>query len=722
MRNKQAPILPLFFFLLVIFSACTTPPPSSGSSGSAWSVNAGSPGNPAVQATLAARHSQDAAATYESVQAATRAAAQATEAARVQTTATAQAAIASAATSTSAAATNTAVAATATAENLSVQGTQIALVAVQTQNAIQAAATGTHQAASAHAEMTAQAVHMANAQMLQDAERQRLAAQQQRQEVFNTALPFLLGLFGVAVVILTGLFAYLMIRSRNPVYHVEHMGNKIAIIPTANGSYAPLPALTGNNNGTLALPAPAATSASATPSTINLPPPQRSPRASWRMFISHSDPAIVPLGVNEASGQPIFLNRMQNPHLLIAGTTGAGKTASGLVPFVAGNWGNQAHVVIINGRGSDFAPFASQENITLWPAMRPLALIDPLADFLTLLVEEMFRRDGVLAQYGARNWSELPARNSAPAHSASAHSAPAHSGQPGELLVAIDEFLTIIGAATEAAELARLSRDRETAKRMAYQATVMWLRLIALTNEGRKYGIYLAVTMTDPSRDAIGEHGMRLRRQMATLGFRMNSAASSRSFLDVSRADGLPSGSVGLANGRFVYNINGETGTAIGFYPDQTELGHFFDAHSVTPNPLPPTLAGAITTLKSNAMRNGNTILPSTVHAPGVHPNLAQPQVSHTLPVSLPYPSATTAMPTTQEPRCVQAAADGHSLRPYLAGLRSLNAAGSLLSDVSGRPSGQFLRERLKPALLWLHENENNSDAQRLLSRFNDEQ
>jgi hypothetical protein len=79
-------------------------------------------------------------------------------------------------------------------------------------------------------------------------------------------------------------------------------------------------------------------------------------------------------------------------------------------------------------------------------------------------------------------------------------------------------------------------------------------------------------------------------------------------------------------------------------------------------------------------------------------------------------------MPATQETPCVQAAADGHSLRPYLAGLRSLNAAGSLLSDVSGRPSGQFLRERLKPALLWLCENENNSDAERLLSRFSDEQ
>jgi hypothetical protein len=364
---------------------------------------------------------------------------------------------------------------------------------------------------------------------------------------------------------------------------------------------------------------------------------------------------------------------MQTPHLHIAGAPGTGKTASGLVPFVAGNWGNQAHVVVVNGRGSDFAPFAGQHNLTLWPAMRPLALIDPLAAFLTLLTEEMYRRDGVLARYGVGSWSQLPAS----------------AGESGELLVAVDEFLTVVGAAREAAELARLSRDADTAKRMVYQVTVMWLRLITLTNEGRKYGIYLALTMTDPTRDAIGEHGMRLRRQMATIGFRMNSAASSRAFLDVSRADGLASGSVGLPNGRFVYNISGEVGTAIGFYPDQSELGRFFAARPVVPNPLPPALAGAVADLDGRPT-------PSL-------PAAAYPQLC----------GRPAAGPS-------QAAADGQALRPYLAGLRSLNAAGSLLSDVSSRPSGQFLRERLKPALLWLQENDNSSDAARLLARFND--
>ncbi|HUM68190.1 MAG TPA: hypothetical protein PLK31_05020, partial [Chloroflexota bacterium] len=243
MRNNQTPSPSLLFLLFLLLTACAAPPATGGISGG---INSPPPA-PALQATLGARQAQDAEATYDAAIAATQAVFQATEQAHSQATGTAVAAV-----------TQTAVSATSTAADLSLRGTQIALVAVETQNAIIAAATGTQQAAAAQAEMTAQAIHMGNAQMLQEAERQRLAAQQQRQETINAALPYLLAAFALAVIILTGLFAYLMVRSRNPVFHVEHLGAKIAIVPTANGSYAPLPgllALPGNQPATRALPA-----------------------------------------------------------------------------------------------------------------------------------------------------------------------------------------------------------------------------------------------------------------------------------------------------------------------------------------------------------------------------------------------------------------------------------------------------------------------------------
>lgn len=353
MRNYQTFLLTLTLFLFFLMTACANQP--AGAGGAPGSLIA--PPDPAVQATLGARQAQDAAATYNAALYATQVVIQATENARSQATGTAVSA-----------ATGTAAAATSTAAGLSARGTQIALVAIETGHAVSIAATGTHQAAAVHAEMTAQAIHMGNAQMLQEAERQRLAAQQQRQETINAALPFLLAAIALAVVILVGLFAYLMVRSRNPIYHVEHLGTKIAVVPLPNGSYAPLPGLPtlpGNNPTIRALPAATISSAAAPSIMTTAALPQRSPRASWQMFIHHQDPATVPIGVNERTGQPVFLNRLHNPHLLIAGTTGAGKTTAGLAPFVAGNWGNQAHVVVINGRGSDFAPFAGQPNLTL---------------------------------------------------------------------------------------------------------------------------------------------------------------------------------------------------------------------------------------------------------------------------------------------------------------------------------------------------------------------
>jgi hypothetical protein len=648
------PLIPSFLILLfLLLTSCATPPTTPGS-------GYVRPPDAAAQATLGARQAEDAAATYEAAMQATQVIVQSTEQARAQATATAVTA-----------ATGTALSATSTAADLSVRGTQIALIAIETGHAMAAAATGTQQAAFGQAEMTAQAIHMANAQMLQDAERQRLAAQQQRQELLNATIPYVMVVLALAVLVLTGLFAYLMIRSRNPILHVEHLGAKIAIVPTANGSYAPLPGLTIEQMGQRALPAPAPALAEAAP--------QHNRQASWAMFSQHRDPTTVPIGVNSDTGAPVFLNREHNPHLLIAGTTGAGKTTAGLAPFVAGSWRNQCHVIVINGRGSDFAPFADQPNITLWPTRRPLELLEPLAHFLTLLVEEMYRRDVVLARQGARSWSQLPPE----------------ARESGELLIAIDEFLTIVGAAQEAAELARLARDGEAAKALAYQATVLWLRLIALTNEGRKYGIYLAVTMTDPTRETIGSHGMRLRRQMATIGFRMNSPASSRAFLDVSGAEGLASGSAGLPNGRFVYNISGQVGTAVGFLPDRQALRHFLASHPVPVNPLPEPLARVVAQMGHAPYAPS----PSIPVLPG-HPQIP--------PSSGIYPMSS----------LTQAELDGQLLRPYLAEMRSLNAAGCLLSDVSGRPSGQLLRERLKPALLWLAEVEQNADAARLLERF----
>ena len=70
-------------------------------------------------------------------------------------------------------------------------------------------------------------------------------------------------------------------------------------------------------------------------------------------------------------------------------------------------------------------------------------------------------------------------------------------------------------------------------------------------------------------------------------------------------------------------------------------------------------------------------------------------------------------------PRASQAERDGRRLEREIKKATSLNAAGLLLADdVSEKPSGQFLQERLRPALEWRVRELRCEDAQRLLDRY----
>jgi hypothetical protein len=85
------------------------------------------------------------------------------------------------------------------------------------------------------------------------------------------------------------------------------------------------------------------------------------------------------------------------------------------------------------------------------------------------------------------------------------------------------------------------------------------------------------------------------------------------------------------------------------------------------------------------------------------------------------YPSSRVVEPPQihLSPRVSQAEQDGRKLDGRIQEISSLNAAGVLLSDdVTERPSGQFLQERLRPALEWRAQQLGCEHAQRLLMRY----
>lgn len=601
----------VILLLALLLAGCGTPMPPP-----AYSVNAnGSPVSPAVLATQGARMAEDGHATLS--------------AAYAQETAVAAGPTATAAEATRAAqhiAEATYVAETATAVSQSIRATDTYLSISGTRQAIEVQATGTAAALMAENVRLMAADEARRLATLREVEQARL----DRQRMWNELIPILvLTAVAVAILSLFGMFLY-RVLVRPPVQVVPNGGDSPTLLLLApSGEYRPV-----HNGGRLTITAP---------NDVPQLPAPRAPIPSWGAFIRWQDDRQLPIGV-DTSGAPILIDRVQEPHVFIAGTTGSGKTTSGLGPFATGMAGLGVHAVVFNARGADFQHLEERPNITVIPQIPDDELPHRLADLLLAAKAEAERRNGVLYQYGKRDWSQLPD----------------YAGEAGEFLLCIDEFLQIV----EAAKLV----DRAI-------ANAMWAHLVYLTSQGRKYGIYAAITATDPTERALGPQGMAVRSQMARVIFRMKEADASRKILG-SHSD-FPNGTVGLPTGQFVANVMGRVARGVAFHPSAADVGAFFDARDVRPSRLP------------------DGIIEATEVSPGVWS---------------PAPADMVDMAVL---------ADASSLDSVIGGMRSLRAVGRFLYnlDEGDSVSGQMLDERVKPALVYRQEAMSCPHAVRLLSR-----
>ena len=474
---------------------------------------------------------------------------------------------------TAAVVTGTAVAATATRQavdaELEIEATRLALyeIAGQQTRAHQATVVALEQIAQAEALLLRDhAIELANRRRQED-----IALQ--RQQVMVYATPVLWGLLLVIASVLGWQFiAWLRGRDRLAVQTVNGQdipyvtGPNVKVLP---GSY-------------LQLPAPAADD-----DEDDLQPTSSHP-ADWEKFIGWQRLIELPLGaiLTEPRRPALILDRNRNPHVLAAGTSGSGKSVGFALPYVAGMWGQNAHAIIVNGKGSDFHAFQHLPNVTFFPNLDPIQLIAPLAAFLEIIHQEGLRRDEILRRYRAASWRQLPPT----------------ANESGELLIFIDEFLTLV----KAGGLWKLqirqdqryapSERRERMARVDYLVDLMWAGLNNVASVNRKHGIHLAVTMTDPTESVLGPYGMELRRQCVRLAFPMESAAASRAFLEVGRDEGYPRGSVGLPVGQFIAAFSGRVALAATFHPSPEDIRRYAQTRlpAIRPFALPDGLAAAL--------------------------------------------------------------------------------------------------------------------------------
>ena len=631
-----------FALLFALLAACATPPGGQGY----YSADPAMMLSDAQTAVARATGTQQAAAaaTYEANMRATAVAVSEQQA-------------------TAGAVTATAVAATATRQavdaELEVEATRLALYEIAGQQ------TRAHQATVVALEQIAQA----EALLLQDhaielANRRRQEEiALQRQQVMVYATPVLWGLvLLIAFVIGWQLVAWLRGRDRVVVEHVNGqdipftIGPNIRVLP---GRY-------------LALPAPEEPEEDEVAPTISRP-------ADWEKFISWQRPVELPLGaiLGDPRRPALVLDRNRNPHVLAAGTSGSGKSVGFALPYVLGMWGQNAHAVIVNAKGSDFHAFAGLPNVTFFPNLEPMQIIEPLSAFLEIIHQEGLRRDEALRRYRAASWRQLPPS----------------ANESGELLIFIDEFLTLVKAGSLWKLQIRQDQQyepRERRERMArvdYLVDLMWAGLNNVASVNRKHGIHLAVTMTDPTENVLGSYGMELRRQCVRLAFPMESAAASRAFLEVGRDEGYPRGSVGLPVGQFIAAFSGRIVQAATFYPSPEDISRYAQTRlpTIRPFALPDGIAAAL----SESGRPDDVIDGEYRTMTAVAP-----------PVNNQQPDSAPRQPITQAEK------DGRALEPYIETVTSPSRAAEILGGLNNRlspgvrPSPEMIEEARK-ALAW---------------------
>lgn len=262
------------------------------------------------------------------------------------------------------------------------------------------------------------------------------------------------------------------------------------------------------------------------------------PVAPWRMLESWQAGAL-PLGLTSAG--LLTADPETQPHLLVAGTTGSGKTRYGLRPAIAGALASGWQVAILDRSGLDFLPFERHPNCQLITLDNPEDAIGYLAAFF-LLVQARLR---ILRDNQASTWSRLP------------------SAEPRQLVV-MDEFSNL------ADSLDNTGRDE------------LWRQARMVAAEGRKAGCHLAIALQDPTARSID---LRIRRNMTPLSFRVRDDSASRVILNSGGAESL-------AARQFMTVIGADLIRGVAFSPSDADLTDFMDAHPAGTLPSPAWLDG----------------------------------------------------------------------------------------------------------------------------------
>lgn len=208
----------------------------------------------------------------------------------------------------------------------------------------------------------------------------------------------------------------------------------------------------------------------------------------------------LPVGLGkDISGKPVFLDLAEMPHLLVAGTTGSGKSVmlnNLLTSMILTTDPRQVKLILIDPKRVELTQFARIPHL-ITPVVTD---VKKASNALSWAVAEMERRYEVLEKHGARSLDGYNER---------------FEQQMPYVVVVIDELADLMMAAASKVEDA----------------------VIRLAQKARAVGIHLVVATQRPSVDVIT--GMIKANIPSRIAFAVSSQVDSRVILDTPGAEAL---------------------------------------------------------------------------------------------------------------------------------------------------------------------------------------
>ncbi len=262
-------------------------------------------------------------------------------------------------------------------------------------------------------------------------------------------------------------------------------------------------------------------------------------QANWERLLSWSFERNkrLPLGIG-AGEHGIGVDPEETPHLMIAGTSGAGKSRCGILPISACALSAGFRVVTMNAAGGDYTSLSSHPNFTELEGDGSV-----IADALEAVVAEMERRSHELRSMGVSTLSRANRPDLEP------------------VMVVVDELVALAWQSSPAL------RDR------------IWRSIIQITSKGRKLGLMLVVATTDPTHRTLGREGLTVRDNCAVMTFRVKSGAVSQAVLGQYGAEEL-------GKDQFLVRLINDMIRGVAFHPSDDEVKSFLASRPVVALPI----------------------------------------------------------------------------------------------------------------------------------------